>query len=193
MDIQRSAVPGYEANVVTLEPQERFMLRNPDNRDDAVMVDTIIAFDPPTDASTGWFDPEQASAYFVASGIEPISGVPRELDHQFTDFGMLPPHIKERFPESWRTDLGTGPVPVYAQAGQYATTQIRKARWRDERAAGKGVATDQAGALRAKYGNPLRHIPELTVADYVDRTRAQNPLPTPPSTPLPSVPPVIRT
>ena len=193
MDIQRSAVPGYEANVVTLEPQEQFMLRNPDNREDAVMVDTIIAFDPPTDASTGWFDPDNASAYFVASGIEPISGAPRELDHQFTDFGVLPPHVKERFPESWRTDRGAGDVPVYAQAGEYATTQVRKARWRDERAAVKGAATDQADALRAKYGNPLREIPELTVVEYVDRMRAQNPLPTPPSTPLPTFAPVPRT
>lgn len=191
MDIQRSAIPGYEANVVTLDPQEQFVLRNPDNRQDAVVVDTVIAFDPPTDASTGWLDPEQASAYFVASGIDPTSGQPREIDHQFTDFGLLPPHVKEHFPESWRTDRGAGPVPIYAQTGQYTTTQVRKARWRDERAARKGVATNQAGALREKYGNPLRRIPELTVADYVDRTRPA--LPTPPSTPLPTAPPATRT
>lgn len=196
MDIERSAVPGYEGYLITLDANEQFMLRNPENREDAVIVDTVVAFDPPDGTTTGWVDPEQASAYFVASGIDPTSDQPREIDHQFTDFGVLPPHIKERFPEKWRTDHATAPtayVPMSTQANKYASTQIRKARWRDERAAGKGVATNQAGELSVKYRNQLDKIPELTVVEFAERTHPQHSLATPPSTPLPTVPPVIRT
>jgi hypothetical protein len=89
MQIERSNVPGYDATLMSLEPAERFPLRNPDDPADILSVSTVVAFDHGS-ATDG-------RPYFRAWGqdIAHPGNPPREMDHNFTDPGVLPPHVRE--------------------------------------------------------------------------------------------------
>ncbi|HEX6685523.1 MAG TPA: hypothetical protein VF062_22300 [Candidatus Limnocylindrales bacterium] len=109
MEIERSNVPGYDATVLTqLAEHERFVLRNPQDRRDLVLVDTVIAFD--RGSAT---DPRP---YFVAWGTDLDGSNRRELGGKFPDPGNLPPHVRDAFaaddriPEGPREWFGGQPI-----------------------------------------------------------------------------------
>lgn len=88
MEIERSNVPGYDATLVQLTADERFILRNPMDLEDVIAVRTVVAFDHGSAT-----DPRP---YFRAWGTTfPDGRTTRELDYNFTDTGYLPPHVRD--------------------------------------------------------------------------------------------------
>jgi hypothetical protein len=80
-----SGVSGAPARVVTLDAGEQFALSAP-GQDDPVRVSTVTAFGA---------GPGTRVPYFTVAGESVLTGEFGELEHEFTDSGVLPPHVRE--------------------------------------------------------------------------------------------------
>ena len=146
MKVERSAVPGYDATLVMLDHNERFALRNPDNPAQVVAVRTVTAFDH------GTVDhPERA--YFRVHGTDIGTQIEGELNYNFTDFGVLPPHVREALPSREGDPVTREPLdhapeharpPSASELSRYRTL----ARQREKR----HMSADELFRLREQHG-----------------------------------------
>lgn len=140
--VTRSAVPGYDATVVQLADSQRFALRNPDRPREVFDVRTVVAFD----SGAG---PAHDRPYFRVWGTDlraPARGE-REMDHNFTDVGVLPPHV--------RAHLSQQPVdhaPEERLGPAKARRERRNRADRAQRARGLGLTPDELARLRTEHG-----------------------------------------
>jgi len=177
MQIERSNVPGYDATVIRLDESERFVLGNPENPDDRVFVESLVAFDAPEHDPSGMPLPDdQRTPYFVVQGIEPVGQQWREVDHQFIDPGVLPPHVREHVGEALDHAPGAARQPTVNELARYRAARATADRSNERRSVTRIVTGNPTGVRAADREAHLQRQAELRKQplDEATLTRLRN-------------------